>query len=366
MVQDSKQVAKTVPLEVTLSASAVSKPPRTSGIELLRLLAMLAIVFYHLVGHATTQPPVGTPTSIFLRSFTVFMQPLLCVFIIISGYFLVDSKFKMKKLVRYLVQICLIPFIIALVMFLFHNNYNIEIKDVFMSAVNIQEYWFPFTYLLICAGYPLINYFIRKMRERSFLIVIGVTLIINIIFTITRINITWVFCNAIWALQLYLIGAYLKKYPRKAFEKRLLWFIISTSLLLIVLVIFIFTRYNLNESRFDLIPVLIAVPIFVLFKNFKFHNKYLNILATTVFTVYLVHDNIYLRQWLWGEVFVLELYFNSYHIIWFSLVAALTVYLGGIILGLIYHYTVDLLFQKVLDKRLDKMQQELLVGTVRQ
>lgn len=81
--------------------SACSKNGRQSNIELLRVIAMLLIVAGHYVGQSKIMNAF-TPWS-FNQCFALFIgsaaRIAVNVFIIISAWFLVDSKFSSKKVI---------------------------------------------------------------------------------------------------------------------------------------------------------------------------------------------------------------------------------------------------------------------------
>lgn len=81
---------------------------RNSNFELLRIISMLLIVFHHSVVHglliASASMNQGTPVSnqVWLTTFTgqlvaMFGKVAVAVFVMISGYFLVNSSFSWEK-----------------------------------------------------------------------------------------------------------------------------------------------------------------------------------------------------------------------------------------------------------------------------
>ena len=63
-----------------------------------------------------------------------------------------------------------------------------------------------------------------------------------------------------------------------------------------------YATYGAEEN--SIFTIVCAVSLFCCFKNLKIKNsKYINYFAQSMFGVYLVHDNNYVRYFLWREIF---------------------------------------------------------------
>ena len=81
------------------------------------------------------------------------------------------------------------------------------------------------------------------------------------------------------------------------------------------------------------------------------HSKILNMISSATFGVYLIHDNLYMRPFLWERVFKNASYVNSRLLIPFSLIVVFVVFSGCSIieLGRIYliENNIDSLIRKI-------------------
>lgn len=68
---------------------------RNSGIEALRIIAMLMIIAYHYLVHGKAIETGGT--KIFLECASLWGKAGVNLFCLIMGYFGIQSKFKVKK-----------------------------------------------------------------------------------------------------------------------------------------------------------------------------------------------------------------------------------------------------------------------------
>ena len=107
------------------------------------------------------------------------------------------------------------------------------------------------------------------------------------------------------------------------------------------------------------IAMINAVLWLLAFKNFHFYSKKINIAAAATFSVYLIHDNQYARAFLWKKIFVNADYFYTTDIIWHAFLSAGIVFMVCLIIGILYNYTVSILFSQLFDKRLDRLQARL-------
>lgn len=62
----------------------------------------------------------------------------------------------------------------------------------------------------------------------------------------------------------------------------------------------------------SIVGLLAAIGIFTVFKNLKCkYNRWINILASTTFTVYLIHNNPIISDWVWNTVVYADRYLES-------------------------------------------------------
>lgn len=93
------------------SGGAISKTPRSSNLELYRIICMLMIVAHHYVTNSGLTG-VGEPLmtdfsskSVFLFIFGAFGKTGINCFMMITGYFMCTSKITFRKILKLLTQI---------------------------------------------------------------------------------------------------------------------------------------------------------------------------------------------------------------------------------------------------------------------
>lgn len=318
------------------------KNERHTNFELLRIFCMIAVIAYHY--------SVYIPFSIY-GTFTVagvllFALQFLCrtaldIFIMISGYFLVNSKmgnYKKKMLMLFSEMLCY-SFVFTLL-----NQFTKIIPggkfDLIraMMPVSRQIWWFASTYFVMYLLHPFLNIGLlafskRECQKLLITIVVFWSILPQILVCGFERN------NLLWFLSLYCIGAYIKLYglcPKIKKRHYMLLMILSVIFTMTTIVVLLFLKTN---YRFELIEpnyfvgmtsfnvLIMAVSIFMLFRNVKIESRFINKIASASFGVYLIHENGYVRELLWKKWFVkLGIICNPFLIIMCGIGIAFLVY----------------------------------------
>ncbi|MFR6589812.1 MAG: hypothetical protein ACLURV_06295 [Gallintestinimicrobium sp.] len=82
------------------------KKTRQANLELLRLLAMVFVVTAHLMNHGNLIGAAKRGTASYYLVWTLFgVSPCINLYLVISSYFLTESRFSLWKLVKLAVQV---------------------------------------------------------------------------------------------------------------------------------------------------------------------------------------------------------------------------------------------------------------------
>ncbi len=126
------------------------KKTRQANLELLRIFAMVMVVTAHLVNHGNMIYGAQPGTASYYVVWTLFGVSFVCinVYLLISSYFLVESRFSLWKLVKMVVQVFFYAFGITLIFWLFTDVPH-ELKYMVYSVLPVSSdfYWFVSMYV---------------------------------------------------------------------------------------------------------------------------------------------------------------------------------------------------------------------------
>jgi surface polysaccharide O-acyltransferase-like enzyme len=289
---------------------------RVSNFELLRIIAMLCIIMGHSMTHGVIAFPdrsTFSPISYTVYRFLAYGGKIgVYLFVLLTGYFMINSEITVKKLVKLWLPI----FFWSTVLTVIEGGllHQLSAKDLLVSFVPIlsNRYWFMSTYVFLYLLSPIINKAIvsTSWRQDILLALLAILVIVPCDYLYGKNINSWLvsFCFT------YVIGAIIRKHKllqNKSFIKLGCLVLVVGNLLNIVISSII--GFNLGGSSFSggisavleketLFDLLIAVGLFVLIGSRRgFYNQYINILASAAFGIYLIHDNPKMRILLWSK-----------------------------------------------------------------
>lgn len=336
---------------------------RFSSIELLRIVAMLLIVSYHVIFHLDIDMlSVDVMSNKIFINFLMFNGKLgVNLFMLISGYFLINSKFKLKNIIKLFINatICSVAILVLLSFLSYPIGILDYIKNLFPVFFNV--YWFISTYFVIYLFVDYINNFLLNLsKKKYFFLLIMLSIILSVLPSFFNMDIIGE-NNFLWLLFMYFVGAYIKLYfsTQKSCLKYI--FIGLSFYIMAVLSSFVF-QYLGNtypiflehqfyfSKQYSIFLLVASIFIFLGFQTIKIKtNSKINIIASCMIGVYLIHDNYLLREYLYLHLFQNNLYFNSSQFIFRILVTILIVFVVSIGITMIYKYTIGKYIDKLSD-----------------
>ena len=123
--------------------------------------------------------------------------------------------------------------------------------------------------------------------------------------------------------------------------------------------IIVFSHYKANflekifyfSYRSSFIMILIASCLVILFlKKKEFFSKIINYISSSVFGIYLIHDNQYLRAYLWNDIFLLNKYVNSRLLILYMLTTIFIIFVCSSLIELVRKNIIEKIYVKLIDR----------------
>lgn len=287
----------------------LNKQSRNSNIEFLRIVLMLLIIMHHYAMN-NTKDLMGITSY----NLTIWGGKIAVVtFVIISGYFLINSQFKIEKLLKLYFQVFFYSMLYLIIESIIDkSSLNlITILNYFFPISN-KIYWFMSAYILLYILSPIIAKMLKgltKEQYKKFLILVTILYIIptNLLLQnrIENIELTFGF------IYFFAIGGYIKLYGISYLEnkkrKNIIILIITLSIAFIITEIndkivanydnqylyqFI-DKITMVRNTNSFIVVFCAILIFYIFKDIKIkNNKIINYIASKSLAAYLLHSNV--------------------------------------------------------------------------
>ncbi len=337
---------------------------RNSRIELLRMLSMFFIVLSHYTVHNGIKNftlPLGP--NRFLLETTALGNLGVIIFVLIMGYFSINQKepFKLKKMILLILETFFYSAVIYTIFILLdHKYFSIKLLIKSLFPITFKEYWFMTTYIVLYIFTPYLNKLINSMtkKENTIFLNVGI-LLFSIINTLSTQN--FYGNELIQFILFYSLGAYLNKYKDNFFSKKknsLITMIISIIILIssVIIMDLLGTKYSIFGShstylfrRTSIICILLGTSIFSLFNLKETHNKFINILSSSVLGIYLISDNNYIRKVLWTDILKVYSYIDKPSLIIHMIISVLGICIICLLIDLIRKHTIEKLISKLYD-----------------
>lgn len=338
------------------TVSAKKTSAKQSNFELLRIISMVLIVAHHFSYHGVLK--TSYETGFGRQTLTIFLSEVIesggkigvTLFVMITGYFMIHSKIKLKKLVLLILQVSF--YSIGILLLFKGLGFPISLGDTLRNIFPILygKYWFMTAYIVLYLFTPFLNKLLLSLKKIDYLKLLFLMIFLWILiptFTkgsmgdhdITRF------------LLFYSLGAYIKLYP-DFFLKRKIG--IQLTVVFCLLMIASIAVFNLIGEKMDLdilkrnatfftkdSSVFIlgaAVGLFIWFKNISMGSiKWINTVSGATLGVYLFHDNEFIRSILWQSIFHTEEHIldSPFFFVLYAALITLIVYLVSTLIELV-------------------------------
>lgn len=312
---------------------------RQSNFELLRIICMIMIVTLHTLGHGGAL----NNTNILSANFFVanFLKSLAIVavncYVIISGFFGINSKFKFKKVFELYIQVLFYSITIS-TLFWIMGIEHVSIKGILgaIFPITMQTWWFMSIFLVLYMLTPYINKLLKSLSFKEFNTLLIILLFIFVIWPSVPI-LRPIDNQGGYSLYnfilLYTIGAYISIFFKdKTFNKYILialYLLSATILSIINISISILIGRSVGKYSYNFILIFISsISLFLLFKEIKIKSNFINKLSSLTLGVYLIHDHGYIRAFIY-KALGYDNYFNTSMFLLYTLMIIVAIYISA-------------------------------------
>ncbi|MGF7012209.1 surface polysaccharide O-acyltransferase-like enzyme [Lachnospiraceae bacterium PF1-22] len=339
---------------------------RQSSIELLRIVAMIMIIAHHLSVHSGFDFS-SEPLS--LNHFWILLLEMggkigVNIFILISGYFLITTtSLKIDKVLKLWMQIFTYSFFIFFI-FLILGSTPFNLKELITNLLPItfSQWWFASTYFVLYIISPYINRLLLSLSKKEYQRLLAL-IILFWSFSATLWGQTFLSDNLQWFICLYIISGYLRLHWNNSLvsgAKYLIFaiFIILLNYILTITFNFLGAKISYGSgapgrlySMQSLPILLIAISLFLGFINLNIGSRpRINIISAATFGVYLIHDNNYIRPFIWQTLFKSATYSESTKLIPYSLLWIFIIFSVCTVIELCRIYILERSYMKFVNK----------------
>lgn len=293
------------------------KTKRLNNVELLRILSMLMVLTLHYLSFGGFLPKYTTFSfsSMAIWFFESLSFVAVNCYVLISGYFLIKSKFKLEKLFQLCLEVLFYSIFIYAIMIIFGKvNFSISSFAKSFLPVFLGNYWFVTCYVMLYVLSPFINKLILNLSKEEYKKLIGIILLaFSVWATFIPNNHTINYGGSYsisWFICLYLISGYIRLHlDLDSVNKYICLGLYLFCSLINTVTYFLIptTNYIRNDflyNYYSITMVIGAVSLFLYFLKFKINsdilNKVISFVSPTTFGIYLIHENPNIRNFLWS------------------------------------------------------------------
>ena len=268
---------------------------RQSGIELLRIVAIVMVLVCHANARVLGLPSRAEVFSVPAPSIARMLFGAMAVygvniFVMISGWFGIHAK--PKSLAKLLFEVLFLLWGIYAV-FLLTGNATFNMHDIKVCLALTDEYWFVMAYVGLYIFSPVLNAFVEKASKRELqLLLVG--------FYVFQCYYCWASgtldyfsgYSITFFFGLYLTARYFRLYPVRILSRHGgLVYVASLAVVTTVSVVALVLVGNWARMlRYDNPLVIVgAIGLLNAFSHLRFHSCLVNNLATACFAVYIIH-----------------------------------------------------------------------------
>lgn len=275
--------------------------------ELLRIVAMLMVVALHVstggFGYINTHNVQQAPFAWYGTTLTL-MGSIGCVdiFVLITGWF--GTRFKWSGAFRLVAQTAFVALAMYPVVWLIGSPLPHSFAE---GAKALWTYWFVQSYLLLYVISPLLNAFVEQSDERRLSRLLVAYYVCCLPLSYINSDIARGY-SAFSFIGLYLLGRYLRLYGAARLRRvRSRWLALTWTALVLLMTTAVWgmARWGNQTLTHQLIHLLTAYSqplvilcsslLLLLASRLHFSSRCVNFLAAGSFTVYLTHQQLYIR-----------------------------------------------------------------------
>ena len=318
---------------------------------------MVLIVAHHYAVHSGFDFPVASITinRLWIQFLQLGGKIGVNIFVLISGYFLIDSNsFKINKILKLWGGVIFYSYILLILSTIFSADpFNAKEIIKSISPIVFSKWWFASTYFMLFLLSPYLNKLLKSLNKKEYLNCLFLLFLCWCIIP-TFTGQAFQSNQLLWFIFVYSVAGFYRNYCMDL--KVSLLKCVCTSICLMFLTFLscflldvisiklnVIGEYATFFYGMEKVPIFLAsLFLFIGFSKINIkNNKFINVLSSATFGVYLIHDNYYTRIFIWQTLFRNTGYIDSNFLIPQSLFAIFSVYVVCTLIELIRIYFIE-------------------------
>ena len=298
----------------------MQKKERMANLEVLRCMAMMMVVVLHYLGKGGLLPDLTAPLN--AQSIVGWLLEAFCivavnVYMMISGYFLCESSFKLSRLLQLWLQLWMYSVGIGVMAAVTGIVPAAEVSTHYyltlLFPVTMGHYWFLTAYVFLYVLLPFLSQGLRRMTRGQFRVALALLFLVFCVMKSVlpfRLEEDAKGYDCLWYLCVFMAAAYVRRFGIPLLQKK------SHALLLYLIGVFgtfgeamALHLVYLKTGSLELIlklpyeynhvfPFLASLGLFYLFVDSEIRGKagsFAVKIAPYTLGVYLLHENLGVR-----------------------------------------------------------------------
>lgn len=294
---------------------------RQTKFEILRILAMMMIIAMHYMTKGMSIPKLSEDMGIVNHLWWLLYAACnvaVNVYVLISGYFMIDAKWNIGKVIRLVAEVLFYSWIVPLCLGAVGviNLGSLDFTNILTILLPIEEehYWFATSYVMLYLLSPILVAAVKNLEKKQLqTVIVALLIMFGGLKSINPYLIPWdkYGYDILWFICLFLVAGYIRVYgigiysnKKKSLVMYIAGVLVTWGICALCAVIVRATNnleYYMDMTyAYNYVTVLwAAVSLFYVFIHIPEREyrcgKIINRIAACTFGVYLLHENVMIR-----------------------------------------------------------------------
>lgn len=306
----------------TTPTPTIDENKRQLNFEILRIIAMCMIITMHYLTKGLNVPKLSEDLSLSNMLWWLiyaFSVGAVNIYVLISGYFLADSRWRIDKVFSLFFTVWLYSVLVPLTLdalgIVDLGRLSLGDWQQLLLPIEYEHYWFATAYVMMYILSPVLAIAVRSLnRELLRGVIAGLVVLFSVLKSINPYLIPWdkYGNDVLWFIVLFMIAGYIRRFGIQAsITLRVLTYILTSILILVSELILgvIVNKTGKLEYMLDMLcannhilVLLASVALFTAFIELKTDTinektgRIILMFSSSTFGIYLLHENLLVRS----------------------------------------------------------------------